>query len=98
MTCQKASGGKKKGEGARENNKEKKRAKEQAAQKERKRIERERVNQEKEKKRKEKTERKNLLLQQMTSYLDGSGNEESFTSDIVSESVDLTTSLTPHQM
>ena len=52
MTCQKASGGKKKGEGARENNKEKKRAKEQAAQKERKRIERERVNQEKEKKRK----------------------------------------------
>ena len=96
---QKASGGKNKGEGAKENDKEnakvKKKAKEQAAEKERKRIERERVNQEKEKERRALTERNNLLLQQMTSYLGGRGNEDSFTSDIVSECVDLTTSLTP---
>ena len=31
----------------------------------------------------------------MTSYVGGRGNEDSFTSDVVSECVDLTTSLTP---
>ena len=73
----------------------KKKAKEQAAEKEQKRIERERVNQEKRKERRALTERNNLLLQQMTSYLGGRGNEDSFTSDVVSECVGLTTSLTP---
>ena len=96
---QKASGGKKQGEGAKENGKEnvkvKKKAKEQAAEKERKRIERERANKEKEKERRALTEKNNLLLQQMTTYLGGRGNEDSFTSDIVSECVDLTTPLTP---
>ena len=95
---QKASGGKKMEEGAKEKDKENskvKKAKEQAAEKERKRIERDRVNQEKEKERKALTERNNLLLQQMTSYLGGRGNEDSFSSDIVSECVDLTTSLKP---
>ena len=96
---QKASGWKNKGEGAKENDKEnakvKKKAKEQVAEKEQKCIERERVNQEKEKERRALTERNNLLLQQMTSYVGGRGNEDSFTSDVVSECVDLTTSLTP---
>ena len=96
---QKASAGKKKGERAKENDKEnakvKKKAKEQAAEKERKRIERERVNQEKEKERRALTERNNLLLQQMTTYLGGRGTEDSFTADIVSECVDLTTTLRP---
>ena len=96
---QKASGGKKKGEGPKESGKEnakvKKKAKEQAAEQEQKRIETERANKEKEKERRALTEKNNLLLQQMTTYLGGRGNEDSFTSDIVSECVNLKTPLTP---
>lgn len=53
------------------------------------------MNQEKEKERRALTERNNLLLQEMNTILSRRGSDDSFTSDVVSECVDLTSSLTP---
>ncbi|XP_068735028.1 uncharacterized protein [Montipora capricornis] len=98
---QKTTGEKTRGEATKKNGKENRTLKKKAstsegdkdaAEKERRRIEREKANALREKERRALTERNNTLLEQMTALVSGRGSGDNFTSDVVRECVNLTSS------